>query len=203
MLELARAHQGFSIIEMLVAVALVSILLMFGVPSIGTWVHNGQIRTAAETIQTGLQMARAEAVRRNFLVRFQLTSTADSTCVISGAGTSWVISLDDPTGLCDSPPMDNIVATDLAVAPRIIQTRSGTEGTTNVVVATAQPTFVFNGFGRLAPAPAGRINIDVSNPTGGACAPGGPMRCLRIVVESGGQTRMCDPLFAAPDPQGC
>jgi type IV fimbrial biogenesis protein FimT len=65
---------------------------------------------------------------------------------------------------------------------------------------------VFNGMGRITPAPpAAGLSIDVTNPVGGTCAAlGGPMRCLKVVATSGGQTRMCDPALAlANNPRGC
>jgi len=70
-------------------------------------------------------------------------------------------------------------------------------------VAATQSVVVFNGLGRVTPVPAGNIDIDISNPSGGACAAAGPMRCLRIRVSTGGQIRMCDPILASTDPQGC
>jgi type IV fimbrial biogenesis protein FimT len=82
--------------------------------------------------------------------------------------------------------------------------RPSTEGSRNAVVAATQSTFIFNGLGRLTTA---ADTIAVSNPTGGACAtiaaPNGPMRCLNVVVTTGGQIRMCNPAKAGTDPQGC
>ena len=46
--------------------------------------------------------------------------------------------------------------------------------------------------------------IQVTNPTGGACKPGGGMNCLNITVGVGGQVKMCDPtVVTAGDSRGC
>ena len=47
--------------------------------------------------------------------------------------------------------------------------------------------------------------FDVSNPGGGSCQPGGPMRCLRVTISGGGSLRMCDPTSTLPanDPRAC
>lgn len=203
MLNLPHNQRGVSMIELLIGLTIIGILAAIGVPALSSWLQNGQIRVAAESIQNGLQLARAEAVHRNSRVRFQLTTTTDNTCALSTANSNWVISLDDPTdpaisvGLCASTPSDT-------VAPRIIQKRPGTEGSRNAVVAATQSTFTFNGLGRLTGA---ADTIAISNPTGGACAtiaaPNGPMRCLNVVVTTGGQVRMCNPAKASTDPQGC
>ena len=141
-------------------------------------------------------------MRRNNLVRFQLTDTLDNSCNISTSGTNWVVSLGDPTGACATPLADP--ANPTPPAPAIIQLRSGKEGSKNAQVSTPQAAIVFNGLGRVTPVPAGDINFSVSNPVGGNCATlGGQLHCLRINVSPAGQVRMCDPMFPTADPKGC
>lgn len=183
-------------IELMVGIAIVAVLFAVAAPSFSTWIQGAQIRTAAEAIQNGLTLARTEAVRRNTTVRFQLTTTLGGSCALSTTGTNWVISQDDPSGACQSDISDTI-------APRLIQTRPGGSGSQNAQLLADQSTIIFNGLGRVTPLPAGNININISNPVGGACVPAGPMHCLRVVVSPGGQVRMCDPVFASTDPQGC
>lgn len=185
-------------VELMIGLALVAILFAMGAPSFYHWIQNSQVRTSAEAIQNGLFLARAEAVRRNAAVRFQLTTDITAGCALSTSGGSWVISQDDPTGACASAASDT-------VAPRIIQVRPAAEGSANAVVAAGQSAIVFNGLGRVTPVPAGNIDIDITNPTGGACATSSTagMRCLRVRVSTGGQIRMCDPILASTDPQGC
>jgi type IV fimbrial biogenesis protein FimT len=190
-----------SLIELMIGIAIVAILFLAAAPSFSTWIQQGQIRTAAEAVQNGLMLARSEGVRRNALVRFQLTDTLDNSCSISTSGTNWVVSMDDPSSLCASTPTADTTAT----APRIIRTRPSQEGSKNALVAAApQALIVFNGLGRVTPVPAGNIDINVTNPIGGDCVTaGGPMRCMRIRISPGGQIRMCDPQWPATDPQGC
>ena len=197
-------ERGMSLIELMVGVTIVAVLFALGAPSFNNWIQSAQIRTAAEAFQNGLTLARGEAVRRNSNVRFSLTDTADNSCNVAATGTNWVISQDDPTGACATPA-------DEIVAPRIIQLRAGAEGSKNAQVVAGQSSIIFNGLGRVTPLPPagadanGEIQININNDLiGGPCAAaGGPMRCLRVVVSPGGQVRMCDPMFARPDPQGC
>ncbi len=193
-----------TLIELMVGLAIVAMLLAMVAPTFSGWLQNTQIRTASEAIQNGLLLARAEAVRRNTTVRFQLTNTLDNSCAITTSGTNWVVSQDDPTGACASAIPDPSDTN--PPAPRLVQTRSGNEGSRNAQVAAApQGLIVFNGLGRLTTPLAG-ATISVNNPVGGNCvtdATPGPMRCLQVVVSPGGQVRMCDPAFASTDPQGC
>lgn len=194
--------RGFTLVELMIAIVLLAILLAIGGPSFATWLQNSQVRTMSEALLSGAQLARAEAVRRNALVRFELTTTLDSACALSTSGRNWVISMDGAAGSCASANMADAAA---PVAPRMIQARPSGDGSPNAAVAASQSSIVFNGLGRVTPLPAADITMDVTNPNGGACATGGgPMRCLRVVVTAGGQVRMCDPRWiAATNSEGC
>jgi type IV fimbrial biogenesis protein FimT len=196
-------QRGVTLVELIVVMAIISMLTLMSAPAFQTWILNSRIRSTAESMLSGLQQAKSEAVARNARVRFQLTDTLDNACVLSPAGANWVINLDpnaDPdevVSLCGSAPND-------AVAPFILQSRPAAAGSGNTQVAASAATLVFNGLGRLVPVPAGNITIDITNPAGGNCvAGGGDMTCLRIVVSAVGQVRMCNPAFPAGDPQGC
>jgi len=197
--------QGISLIEMMVTLAIIAFLLYLGVPAFTQFLQNTQIRNAAETTLAGLNLARAEAVRRNTSVRFQLVSNLTSGCTISTAalansnGHNWVVSLADPEGACDVAPSDT-------VAPQIVQKKSASDGTANVLVTTsAAPLVTFNGLGRVSGAVLSRI--DFSNASG-VCEHippnDGAMRCLAILMTSGGQAKLCDPAVSDnTDPRFC
>ena len=195
-----RSLAGFSLIELLITLAVLGILFMVGLPSLATWMQNTQVRNSAEAVVAGLQLARTEALRRNRTVQFSLVDALDATCAPIVTGRSWVVSVADPTNACDQLPSDAGV--------QIVQKRSGEEGTPNAVVTATLPTVVFNGLGRLPngfiTAPATSITIDVTN-AGGACqTASGPIRCLRVNVSASGSVRMCDPAVSdIADPRYC
>ena len=198
---------GFTLIELMIALAVIGIVMAIGLPNISVWIQNTQLKTAAEGIVSGLQLARSEALRRNVSVRFQLVDTVGNGCALSATGASWVVSLADPSGACGA------AASDVA-APFIVQKKSGAEGSPNatmVGVGGGGTTATFNGLGRLAGV-GNLTQINISNPIGGACkTPAGsePMRCLGILIGNGGQVRMCDPSVpdavppATDDPRSC
>jgi len=188
-----------SLIEMMIALAIVALVLFVAVPSFTIFLQNQQIKNAATSALNGLTLARAEAIRRNSPVRFQFVSNLTASCTLSTTSLAWVVSQADPTGACDAAPSDTAV-------PQIIQSRSATEGTKNAVAAVTGGTSVtFTGLGRAQA--GGMSQIDFSNSTG-TCQhvdpTNGKMRCMRIVVSSGGQARMCDPkVTSADDPRKC
>lgn len=190
-----RVPHGFTLVELLVTVAIFGIMLALAAPNYALWIQNSKIRTTAESIQNGLQLARGEAVRRNATIRFQLTDSLAAGCVLSTTATNWIVSFDDPAGQCGAAVFNDSVTAALNPAPRIIQRRPAAESS-NVVTASDQSSITFNGLGRAVPA----ANINVEASTG--CA---SFRCLRVTVSTGGQIRLCDPAYpaAGTDPQRC
>jgi type IV fimbrial biogenesis protein FimT len=190
-------NHGATLIELMIALSVLGLLLVLGLPSYTTWIQNTQIRSAAESLQSGLQLARAEAVRRNGLVQFVMTNDDPlaanvSTVTAAQTGQNWMIRYQDPT----------------TSAWTFIQGKGGAEGagksTPNVGLdagGSANATVTFSGLGRASPA----TTYQITNSTGGTCiSSGGPMRCLSVVVASGGQIRMCDPsISTAGDTRKC
>ena len=177
-------QQGVTLVEIAIGLILVAVLAAIAVPSFRDWIQNAQVRTATESIQEGLQMARAEAVRLNGPVAFTLTNTA-------GAGwTIRTLNVNDLTALATT------------------QDRSAAE-TSNARVTASATVVCFNGSGQQIAAAEGacparsQVTFHIDNPAGGTCAPSGNVRCLRVVVRTGGQIRMCDPALPNTDSQAC
>jgi type IV fimbrial biogenesis protein FimT len=195
-----RAARGFSLIELMVALVIIGVFITMGLPAFSRFLQNTQIRNAAEITMSGINLARAEAIRRNTVVRFQLVSNLTSGCSISAAALNWVVSLADPTGACDAAPSET-------VAPQIVQKRSSSEGSRNAVISTTGgAAIVFNGLGRVSGG-LGITQLNFSNITG-TCehldATNGTMRCLQVRVSAGGQVKLCDPKVGdTADPRHC
>lgn len=201
-----KAQKGFSLVEMMVAIVVLATMITLGIPAMLQFIKNAQLRTAAETTMAGVQLARAEALKRNVQVRFTLVDDIVAGCNKLATGGSWVVSLDFVDGNCQEAPSET-------TTPRILQAKSFKEGTaTASVTASGGPegnhTLIFNGLGRLVLTNQDQFNqVDISNPDGGECqhdVSTGTMRCLRIMITSGGDARMCDPKVAdTTDPRAC
>ena len=58
---LIARHRGFTLIELMVGLALLAVLTMLAFPTFTTMVQNARLRAVADSILAGLQGARAEA----------------------------------------------------------------------------------------------------------------------------------------------
>jgi type IV fimbrial biogenesis protein FimT len=198
-----KPSRGFTLIEMMIAVAIMAILMAVAMPSYRTFIQNTQIRATAESMQAGLTLARSQALQRNARVSLWLVDGVSGACARSSSGTSWVVSLDDPTGACA------IAASDSAT-PRLIQSRAGSDGSTGVTVtavdgagpAVASSCITFNGFGRVEPACSGG-GAPIARVTLASATASTATRTLQVRVVSGGAVRTCDPSVASGDPAFC
>src|SRR5262245_36744694 len=200
----ARQH-GFNLIELLITFVILAILIGLGAPAFSDWLQNQQIRGAAEAALNGLQAARSEAVARNRNVSFQFMNDLSATCAktrigmgINLSSMSWVVSAGEPSGNCDKK------INDVPPGP-VIQSRSGFEGTPGAVVATTPngaTTVTFTALGATTSNPDASLpmrSMDISS----SVLTGASARPLRIVINPGGSTRLCDPSAVAPDTRAC
>jgi type IV fimbrial biogenesis protein FimT len=197
------ASPGFSLIELMVTLAVLSALLLAVTPLVRDWMFDTEIRNAAESISTGLSRARAEAVRRNEPVLFSLVSSGvnpgvlDNGCRVSSNSASWVVSLDDPAGHCGDP----LGSTS---GPRLLARHARGDGAAGVAIevrdatcttAAGQAQVLFNGVGRAQTSPAAPapLRCVVVRHPGSTTA-----RTLHVVLGTGGTARTCDPAAADP-----
>lgn len=177
MLSLRRTR-GFTLIEVIIIIALIGLLLVAGLPAFTTMLSNLRVRSVSDGVLSGLQFARTEALKRNLNVTFRLDP-------LTGVGGGWQVLLPDLT---------------------VIQSKSAAEGGAVLVELAAGTEIVFNNLGqRLIPdVTTPVLNVNMSNPGVANCeTAGGSVRCLRVTVSIGGATRLCDPRRTAPDPQAC
>lgn len=78
---------GFTLIEMMVTVAVAAILLVMAVPSFQEASLNGKLNSISNSFVAAAQLARSEAIKRNANVTLCASSNGTS-CIGTGAG-SW------------------------------------------------------------------------------------------------------------------
>jgi type IV fimbrial biogenesis protein FimT len=181
MLKPLPVQRGMTLVEIMISLAVLGILLMVALPNFAAWLQNQQLRGATEGSLNGLQIARAEAIRRNVFVQLAL-----------GPGTGWTVS-EAASGTVIQSKVHEEGTSNAVVAT--------TPGGSSKVTFTP-----LGGVGANTDASATITQLDFTNPSGGNCQPSGPMRCLRVVVTGGGSMKMCDPALPVatpPDPRAC
>ena len=197
-------QHGFTLLETMVVVSIITILALVAGPNLSTWLDNIRIRSAADALQEGLQAARAEAIKRNQNITFWLVSSNDENqiddgCDLSSTSGSWVVSVTNPQSACGASPST-------VSAPRVVSSRGIGDSGARVAVnalqtdgATPGTSVTFNGFGRVTnAAPIARIDITGVNDDV-------TYRNLRLMISPAGQIRMCDPSIGSTsnDPRKC
>lgn len=169
--------RGFTLIEIMVAVAIIGILMAVAAPNFRIWLLNSQIHTAAESMQTGLQRAKAEAVMRNRIVEFTLPVGA-VTWDVSNTTNGEVLERS-----ADKARMKTVTqVTAPAGATKVAF------GPTGMVIANS-PTD--------GSVPIASILLDSS-----ALAPADSKE-LMVTIDMSGRVRMCDPNAAPTSTRAC
>ena len=183
-----RRSRGLTLIELTVTLLIAAILVVVAIPTFADWMRNAQIRTTAESIQNGLQLARAEAIRRNRAVQFQLTDVP---------GASWVVGCVNPVdgGTAGVEDAGDCLAT--------IEARTAAADATGrarlVATPAAARTVTFNSLGLVATNADGTATLTQVQADDAATG----ARALRIQLGDGGSIRMCDPTLPAGDIRRC
>lgn len=174
------ALAGFTIIELLIAISVLSILMLLAIPLYSQFIANTQIRAAADAIVEGARTAQTEAVKRNKAIEFHFDSAM-----------GWSIVDPDPETADGSALAQMNV---LQSSPKVRLTAAGSRA-----VAT------FNGLGRVlavnADGSAPLQTIEIATTMGNVDA--SETRPMRVLIGSAYGVKACDPALAVTDPAGC
>lgn len=89
-------HSGFTLIELMVTIAVAAIILAFAIPSFESFVNANRLTSAANEMVASMQVARMEALRNNHRAVVCFTGNPEAatpSCVTSGVK-GWITFLD-------------------------------------------------------------------------------------------------------------
>lgn len=186
--------RGFSLIELMVTVAVMAVLTLLATPSLTTWMANNRVRTATEALQNALRQAQGEALQRSRQTAFVLTATTPALAATPAANTqNWYVQTLPLTG------SDETAGTFL---------RGETVAKAQSVTVTGSAVICFNSIGRLVTNSSTGLGSNCTAPTSFTTYNLTATRAdrpLRVEVYLGGKVRMCDPAktLSTANPDGC
>ena len=206
--------RGFSLIELMVALAIFGFLIMLAGPGLATFLANSQVRNAAESVYNGVQRTQAAAIQNNSPARLVLDPTAGTGGWQIHIAVDGAVPAPNPATPCGTP----------AGLPSVnpVQLYCAKEGSSYAAIAPTPgdaTTITFDAYGRIqcntdnTLACDGSKNLqwlDVSNTNNASARP------LRVCITNqqaptgagsipvaASQTKLCDPNAAATEPQAC
>jgi type IV fimbrial biogenesis protein FimT len=106
-----RRTRGFTLMELMITLALAAVIFGLGVPAFRNFAQNGRLTGAANDMLVTIIAARNEAVRRQGIVSFcPSTTPASTTATCTGTATQGYISFVDVNGDCQRNGADEVIA---------------------------------------------------------------------------------------------
>lgn len=156
MLALSRQRtRGFTLLELLITMAVVAILAAIAVPSFQNMIATQQVRSAASDLVSALNFARSEAVKRN--------ASVTVTPAAGGWTDGWTIAAGATTLRVDDGS-DGVTLTGAPAATAISFTGDGRRDGGNVDIEIAPPAGSGVGKHCIGVSPTGKPSSD-----SGAC----------------------------------
>ena len=176
----AKSGSGFTLIELMITLAIAAVLLVVGVPSFIDFQRNSELTSQTNSLVAALNAAKTEAMKRN-----------TNAYVVPGGSSNlwtdgWIVFADtDRTGLTFEADKDFNVLTQPAIPSYFTITATGTANETAPYVRFNSSGYPRNasGFGAVT------LNVQRNDLTGAALL----QQTRRIKIASTGRVRTCKP----------
>lgn len=173
-----RRCRGISLVESMVAIAVLVVVATLAVPSLAGFVEARRLDAVATELAADVQLARTEATARNRALRLSVHASGPASCWILHTGAA---------ADCRCGAADRAVCTGGAFALKTVTL----DGTDRLRVDANIASMLFDPLHGTA-TPSGTLRV--------ADARG---RSVQHVVNAMGRTRSCSPLAALPGWRAC
>ena len=129
----AQVRHGFTLVEMVVTVAIVAILLGIAIPSYNETILNMKLTSYTNNLVASILLGRSEAIKRNALVSLCVSSSGTA-CTAGGWQQGWIL-------MCKST--DNVNCNPAGANTIVIQTQPPLSTGWRISEVAALTTIVF------------------------------------------------------------
>ena len=175
---------GFTLIELMVTVAIAAVLMMVAVPSLNTYRRNAELTSITNTLVASINTARGEALKRGLSAMVVPVNNGS----VWEAG--WTVFVDTDSSRDYDATKDTLVFTQSAPESYIAIAANNAANT-----AASQIRFDASGFPQGPLGTAGNLTFVVRRTDGSASTDWSERRV--IVISRTGRTRVCKPVSAA------
>ena len=107
-IHMNKNNHGFTLIELIVTLAVVSILLLTGIPMLNQMTNNNRLVTQINNIAGSLALARSEAIKRGRSITL-CGSTDGATCNTDEWESGWIVFADPNNNAVFDPASDTML----------------------------------------------------------------------------------------------
>ena len=163
-------NRGFTLMELLVTMAVAAILLAIAVPNFQSFFNRNRVVTVTNDFITAVNYARSEAIKGGAITTLCMSSSGVACTGNSGWSNGWIIWVDrNANGVMDTGVVSELIRA------------HGPINAGNVAMGGTQTSFSFNGQGALTTTTGGdTFNI---------CTPSGLTFSNSITVDPSGHLR--------------
>jgi len=129
-----KKHSGFTLVELMVVVAIAGMAMAFAIPAMGTFIKNERLVTQINTLVGHLAYARSEAVTRRQQVILCASSNMTS-CSGADWATGWILFIDADNG------------SDFDAGEQILRAKAPLEGIGTTLVSSAGSMVIYDNRG--------------------------------------------------------
>ena len=180
-----RSSSGFTLIELMITLAIAAILLMVAVPNLSAYRRNAELTSAANTFMAGLNTARSEAMKRGRNAIVVPTNNG------SNWNGGWVVFVDVNGNQTFNEGTDFVVASQAELPTGVNITAPATS-----IAGGSTPYIMFDASGYSKLKTSGPAAVTLSFERTDGTTQENLNQTRRIKVAFTGRVRMCKPASA-------
>lgn len=198
--------RGYTLIEVMVGIAILGTLLAVGIPSMTNWILANKARAASEFYVDGLSTARRQAVAHNARSRFVLTPGANGQydwqidLCFPAPGTPCTDTVGNWSGTAAAAAGDPEGVTGFRSVFRSAASLPPTDALRPTVAPEGANAVYFTELGWVDTTIGDRLALLRLDPS---AALADDVRAAAVAVTLAGMAAKCDPATAAPDSRAC